>query len=230
MRMLQGLKDLRLRNWAAFPSTPGRRCRLPSSSRKRPFDHCGFQLPALVAQGSAGSIICTPGTVRHVHHRPADSAHLQEREDARQATRAWLLEAQSGAATRHNGRCRRARSIDLNRSVTKQPYRIAPGREVEVSLIAGHSLGRRPPGWTIESAGHASWWRLGSLRSARAAGSEPVPRMRCVLVEATYGDRLHETRTMMAHAWRIVSSPSLGAESSSAVVCDWSVEEVLLLV
>ena len=81
--LFQGLKQLRLRNWAPLP--------VPASSidavvlTHAHIDHSGF-LPRLVDEGFRGSIHATPGTADLLSILLPDSGRLQE-EDARYANR-----------------------------------------------------------------------------------------------------------------------------------------------
>jgi len=57
--LFQGLKDLRLRNWADFPVPPRSLDAVVLTHAH--LDHVGY-LPRLTAQGYKGRIFCTPGT------------------------------------------------------------------------------------------------------------------------------------------------------------------------
>src|SRR4249920_566079 len=81
--LFQGLKDLRLRNWAALPIDASRIDAVVLTHAH--LDHCGY-LPRLVAQGFKGRIFCTPGTRELCTLVLPDSAHIQE-EDARLANK-----------------------------------------------------------------------------------------------------------------------------------------------
>src|SRR5579872_232140 len=81
--LFQGLKELRERNWAAFPIDPKSIDAVVLTHAH--LDHCGY-LPRLVAAGFRGRVFCTPGTRELCTLVLPDSAHIQE-EDARQANR-----------------------------------------------------------------------------------------------------------------------------------------------
>src|SRR5262245_58467597 len=57
--LFQGLKQMRLRNWQAFPIPPSTVETVVLTHAH--LDHCGY-LPRLVAQGFKGHVFCTPGT------------------------------------------------------------------------------------------------------------------------------------------------------------------------
>jgi metallo-beta-lactamase family protein len=81
--LFQGLKELRLRNWAALPFDSSRIDAVILTHAH--LDHCGY-LPRLVGQGFRGRVFCTPGTRDLCTLVLPDSAHIQE-EDARQANK-----------------------------------------------------------------------------------------------------------------------------------------------
>jgi metallo-beta-lactamase family protein len=81
--MFQGERDLRRRNWAAFPVEPSTiDCVVISHAH---LDHVGW-LPRLVAQGFAGPVHLSPYTAELAAIVLRDAAHLQE-EDAEYAGR-----------------------------------------------------------------------------------------------------------------------------------------------
>ena len=81
--LFQGFKELRLRNWAAFPVPPRAIDAIVLTHAH--LDHSGY-LPLLVRQGFRGRIYCTPPTRDLCGLLLPDSGHLQE-EDARRANR-----------------------------------------------------------------------------------------------------------------------------------------------
>src|SRR6186997_3377649 len=81
--LFQGLKELRLRNWDAFPVPPNSIDAVVLTHAH--LDHVGF-LPRLVAQGFRGRVFCTPGTADLSRLVLPDAARIQE-EDARQANK-----------------------------------------------------------------------------------------------------------------------------------------------
>jgi metallo-beta-lactamase family protein len=81
--LFQGLKELRLRNWAPVP-VDLQRLRAVVLTHAH-IDHSGY-LPRLVAKGFKGPVYATPGTCDLLELMLPDAAHLQE-EEARYATR-----------------------------------------------------------------------------------------------------------------------------------------------
>ncbi|MFM8392197.1 MAG: MBL fold metallo-hydrolase, partial [Methylophilaceae bacterium] len=79
--LFQGLKQLRLKNWDAFPVEPSSIDAILLTHAH--IDHSGY-LPRLVKMGFSGRIYCTSGTHDLCQILLPDSAHLQE-EEARYA-------------------------------------------------------------------------------------------------------------------------------------------------
>ena len=81
--LFQGLKELRLRNWAPVPIDLDRlRAVILTHAH---IDHSGY-LPRIVAKGYRGPVFATPGTCDLLTVMLPDAAHLQE-EEARYANR-----------------------------------------------------------------------------------------------------------------------------------------------
>jgi metallo-beta-lactamase family protein len=185
--LFQGLKELRLRNWADFP--------VPAAAidavvlTHAHLDHVGY-LPRLVAQGYRGRVFCTAGTKDLCGLVLPDSGRIHE-EDARQANR-------HGYSKHHPALPLYAES-DALRALThlqpvsfRQAIEVASGVTIEF-FPAGHLLGaafvvvRLSGGPTILFGGD-----LG--RYGRPVLKDPTDALKAdvVLVETTYGDRDHD--------------------------------------
>ncbi len=81
--LFQGPRDIRALNWAPFPLPPEQVTSVVLTHAH--LDHCGY-LPALVRDGFAGPVLCTPNTAELASIVLRDSAKLQE-EDAEFAQR-----------------------------------------------------------------------------------------------------------------------------------------------
>jgi metallo-beta-lactamase family protein len=184
--LFQGLKELRLRNWDAFPVPP------PSVTAvvltHAHLDHVGY-LPRLVAQGYRGRIFCTGGTADLCRLVLPDSARIQE-EDARQANRHGY--------TKHHPALPLYRESDALRTLTQlQPLgydrgiEVAPGVSIRFATT-GHLLGSAYV--VMKLAGGATLLFGGDLgRYNRPVLPDPAAAVEAdlVLVESTYGDRDH---------------------------------------
>jgi metallo-beta-lactamase family protein len=193
--LFQGLKELRLRNWAAFPVDPARIAAVVLTHAH--LDHCGY-LPRLVAQGFRGRIFCTPGTYDLCTLVLPDSARIQE-EDARQANRdqyskhspAQPLYTQEDAARALD----RLQPVGYERPVPVLPSNTGPAdaAPIEVTFInAGHLLGSAYARLTVGDRSILFGGDLG--RYGRPVLPDPtvIGDADILLIESTYGDRLHE--------------------------------------
>jgi metallo-beta-lactamase family protein len=183
--LFQGLKELRERNWQDLP--------LPADSidaivlTHAHLDHCGY-LPRLVMQGFRGRVFCTAGTRDLCRIVLPDSGRIQE-EDAANANRHGF--SKHTPALPLYGEADAFRAVSLLQPVGyERPMPVAEGIEVDF-LSAGHLLGSayarvRTGGQTILFGGD-----LG--RYGRPVLPDPVTVEEAdyLLVESTYGDRLH---------------------------------------
>lgn len=133
--LYQGRKDLRLRNWAAFPVEPSSIDAVVLTHAH--VDHCGL-LPKLVRDGFAGRVYASPNTVRLAHIVLPDSGHLQEEEAA---------EANRRGYSKHTPALPLFTRADAEASLVRlDPVEfgetVAVAAGVEISLRhAGHILG-----------------------------------------------------------------------------------------
>src|SRR5262245_1535872 len=204
--LFQGIKELRLRNWAPLPIEPASIDAVVLTHAH--LDHCGY-LPRLVAGGYRGRIFCTPATKELCSLVLPDSAHIQE-EDAREANRHGF--------TKHQPALPLYTSVDAARALDRlQPV----GYERPVPLWGSAAVGENSadgatqapdtclaPSVEFINAGHL----LGSAYARIRVGDQillfggdlgrygrpvlpdpsPVTEADVLLLESTYGDRLHE--------------------------------------
>jgi len=184
--LFQGLKDLRLRNWAQFPIPPREIDAVVLTHAH--LDHVGY-LPRLRADGYRGRVFCTAGTKELCGLVLPDSGRIQE-EDARQANRHGYSKHQP-ALPLYTESDALAALTQLQPMGYQRAIEIVPGISIEF-LPAGHLLGsafvvaRLHSGPTILFGGD-----LG--RYARPVLPDPSNAVQAdvVLVESTYGDRDH---------------------------------------
>ena len=186
--MFQGLKELRLRNWADSPVPPASLDAVVLTHAH--LDHCGM-LPRLVAQGFKGRIFCTPGTQDLCSLVLPDAGRLQE-EEADRANR-------GGYSRHHPARplfTEEQAIVTLSRLQPvgyERPMPVAQGLEAEF-IPAGHLLGaayvrlRRADGsgGTVIFGGD-----LGRYDRPILQNPAPGSRADVLLLESTYGDREH---------------------------------------
>jgi metallo-beta-lactamase family protein len=184
--LFQGLKDLRLRNWAEF-AVPPREIDAVVLTHAH-LDHVGY-LPRLRGDGYKGRVFCTAGTKELCQLVLPDSGRIQE-EDARQANR-------HGYSKHAPALPLYTESDALNALTQLQPIgyhraiEIVPGISIEF-MPAGHLLGsafvvaRLQSGPTILFGGDLGRYARPVLPDPSNAVAADV-----VLVESTYGDRDH---------------------------------------
>lgn len=194
--MFQGLKELRLRNWAALP--------VPADSihavvlTHAHLDHTGW-LPRLVAAGFKGKVYCTGGTHDLSKLILPDAARIQE-EDARHANKHGF--------SKHHPALPLYTEADATAALSR--FKVCPmEKKVQVAdrldvefINAGHLLGssfvlatrRGNPSTSLRAGGGGRVLFGGDLgRYNRPILPDPSPGVETdvLLVESTYGDRLH---------------------------------------
>lgn len=185
--LFQGLKELRLRNWEPLPVDPPELSAVVLTHAH--LDHTGY-LPRLVAEGYHGRVFCTPGTSDLCKLVLPDSARLQE-EDARAANRSNY--------SKHHPALPLYRESDAFRALSQlqpfgfnRPYALVDGVEFEF-LNAGHLLGSAFIKMTIQGGPTILFGGdLGRYSRPVLPDPSPPPQADVVLVESTYGDRVHE--------------------------------------
>jgi len=184
--LFQGLKELRERNWQDPPVPAGSIQTVVLTHAH--LDHCGY-LPRLVAQGFRGRVFCTLGTQDLCRIVLPDSAKLQE-EDAAYANRQGF--------SKHKPALPLYTAIDAQRALTllqpcgydrKMP--VAPGVEVDF-INAGHLLGSSYVRMKVDGRTILFGGDLGRYGRPVLPDPTPVATTDYLLVESTYGDRVHE--------------------------------------
>jgi metallo-beta-lactamase family protein len=190
--LFQGLKQLRLRNWSEFPVPPASIDAIVLTHAH--LDHSGF-IPRLVRLGFRGRVFATAATRDLAELLLIDSARLQE-EEAEYANRHEFAKHRPALPLYTDADARGAIAL-----FDPQPFDRAfePMPGVNVTLRrAGHLLG---------AASVFAQWRGGSLIASGDLGRDDDPMMRPpeppppathVIIESTYGDRLHRHGDVLA--------------------------------
>lgn len=186
--LFQGLKKLRLRNWSDPEFTPSDIDAVVLSHAH--IDHSGY-LPLLARRGFRGPVYCTSGTRSLLQIMLPDAAHLQE-EEARYANR-------KGFSKHHPAEPlygKRDAQNALKLLKTKQygvDFDVTRGFTARFRR-AGHILGSATVELHIEHSAPITLAFSGDLgRWGRPMIRDPefIPRADVLLLESTYGDRLH---------------------------------------
>jgi metallo-beta-lactamase family protein len=184
--LFQGLKNLRELNWARFPVAPRDIDAVLLTHAH--LDHSGY-LPRLVRDGFRGPIYATHATMDMAGLILRDSGHLQEK-DAEFANRHGF--SKHHPALPLYGEHDAERALErFERVRVHEPVELGHGA-VATYRRAGHILGASTitldwKGVTIAFSGD-----LGRYDDPMLVDPEPISRADYIVVESTYGDRLHE--------------------------------------
>ena len=186
--LFQGFKQLRLRNWAPPPVDVKRLDAIVLTHAH--LDHSGY-LPLLIKKGFKGPVYCTSGTRDLCSILLPDSGHLQE-QDAEFANRHGF--------SRHRPALPLYTKEDAEAALSAfapvpfhEERQIADGLSVQF-LPAGHILGAAVvkvacSGRTVVFSGD-----LGRPGTATMVDPAVVREADYLLIESTYGNRLHDRR------------------------------------
>ena len=184
--LFQGYKDLRLRNWAPLTINP--------SSIKfillthAHIDHSGY-IPLLVKNGFRGKILCTEATKKLANILLPDSGYLQE-EEARYANKKGY--------TKHKPTLplytKKDAEIALSYFQTvpfDKPFMLHDGFYASFHY-AGHILGASLIRLIHEETSILFSGDLGRLNDPLMKPPIDPPNSTYLVIESTYGDRLHD--------------------------------------
>ena len=208
--LFQGLKELRLRNWSPLPVPPESVDAVVLTHAH--IDHTGW-LPRLVAQGFKGPIHCTGGTADLCQLMLPDAAHIQE-EDAKFVNKRGYSKHHPALPLYTSEDAAEALSR-LKPAAFGKKITITPGIQAEF-INAGHLLGssyvhvtrnggQPQAGVASTSAGILFGGDLGRYGRPILPDPSPGVEVDTLLVESTYGDRLHPVEDDGAALARIVT-------------------------
>lgn len=184
--LYQGLKEYRLRNWNTLPFKPKDiDCVLLTHAH---IDHSGY-IPLLIKNGFKGPIYSTVGTRDLCNVLLPDSGYLQE-EEAETANRHGY--------SKHHPALPLYTKLDAENALTffkPTDYRkkIALGKELFVQFIpAGHIIGASMVEINFKGSTILFTGDLGRPHDAVMKPPSIITSANYLILESTYGDRLHE--------------------------------------
>ncbi len=187
--LFQGLKELRLRNWTSLP-IDFKTLRAIVLTHAH-IDHSGY-LPRLVKQGFRGSVYATPATCDLLKVLLPDAAHLQE-EEAGYANRKGYSKHKPALPlyTVEDA----YRTLELLRPVG-YAREVALGEKISFSFFrTAHILGSAAIRITTETGREKRYLvdsgDLGRYGRPILRDPDRVEEADWLLVESTYGDRVH---------------------------------------
>lgn len=189
--LFQGLKELRLRNWEALQINPASISRVVLTHAH--IDHTGY-LPRLVRDGFSGPVHATTATADLLKIMLPDSGRLQE-EDAEYAARKGFskhrpplplyTEQDANTALKHLSPSKYNAAVQLSKSMTA---RFLPaGHILGSGFVAVDTSERGAQPLNILFSGD-----LGRYNQPILTDPSEVIETDYLLVESTYGNRIHD--------------------------------------
>lgn len=185
--LFQGWKQLRLRNWADLPFDPASIDAVVLTHAH--LDHSGY-VPVMVRDGFRGHVLCTSATRDLCAILLPDSGHLLEEEagyaNKRHSTkhdpaRPLYTEVDARHCLDRFRPCKFAHDVDLGNGITLRFY------------PAGHILGAAIVEISYQGKRIVFSGDLGRPHDLIMKPPTPIAQADWLLVESTYGNRLHET-------------------------------------
>jgi metallo-beta-lactamase family protein len=185
--LFQGFKELRSRNWAQLPVAPRDIAAVVLTHAH--IDHSGY-LPLLVKNGFRGAVYCSEATRDLCRILLPDSGYLQE-EEAEYANRHSFSKHRPALPLYTLADAER--SLEYLAPVAKHRDIALPG-DVNLRLQpAGHLLGASFVELRAEGSSVLFSGDLGRPNDLLTIAPPAVEHADYLLVESTYGDRLHDT-------------------------------------
>lgn len=205
--MFQGLKELRERNWQDPPFDPKSVDAVLITHAH--IDHTGY-LPRFVAQGFNGPVFCSRGTSDLLKILLPDAARLQE-EEAAYRNRHNLTKHTPALPLYTEDDARAAIKLIQPIANTGEAVKVARGIRAGFR-IAGHILGSSLVLIEMDGAGNDSRGRRVLFSGDLGHYDQPIirdpvapPACDYLLVESTYGDRLHDPELPQDALARIIN-------------------------
>jgi metallo-beta-lactamase family protein len=196
--LFQGYKNLRVMNWEPFPFDPARLDAVVLTHAH--LDHAGA-LPLLVKRGFRGPVFATPSTIDVCGVLLPDSARIQE-EDADYANRHKLSKHQPALPLYTEDDAKRALRR-LEPLPLEQRGDLPGGLRLRLRQ-AGHILGASSVELTAGDTTLLFSGDLGRPDDLIMRAPVAIERADHVVLESTYGDRLHDTQDVEAALGEVI--------------------------
>jgi metallo-beta-lactamase family protein len=212
--MFQGRKEDRLRNWEPFPIPPEEINRVFLTHAH--IDHTGW-LPRLVKEGFSGPVHCTTTTHDLCKIMLKDSAHLQE-EDAKWANKKGFSKHKPALPLYTTEDADRALELFQPLYYGEEYYGDLPQYRVKFK-DAGHILGSSFIEFKKEDGPHTRKilfsGDFGRPRQPVLRTPQQVFNVDYLVLESTYGDRLHGNEDTDGELVRIINE---GSERGGVII------------
>jgi metallo-beta-lactamase family protein len=196
--LFQGYKNLRVMNWEPFPFDPAGLDAVVLTHAH--LDHAGA-LPLLVKRGFRGPVFATPSTIDVCGVLLPDSARIQE-EDADYANRHKLSKHQPALPLYTEDDAKRALRR-LEPLPLEQRGELPGGLRLRLRQ-AGHILGASSAELTAGDTTLLFSGDLGRPDDLIMRAPVAIERADHVVLESTYGDRLHDTQDVEAALGEVI--------------------------
>ncbi|VTU44619.1 MBL fold metallo-hydrolase [Variovorax sp. RA8] len=196
--LFQGYKNLRAMNWEPFPFEPTKLDAVVLTHAH--LDHAGA-LPLLVKRGFRGPVFATPSTIDVCRVLLPDSARIQE-EDAEYANRHKLSRHQPALPLYSEEDAQRALRR-LEPLPLEQRGDVTGGMQLRLRQ-AGHILGASSVELTAGDTTVLFSGDLGRPDDRIMRAPLPIARADHVVIESTYGDRLHDMQDVEAALGEVI--------------------------
>lgn len=197
--LFQGYKELRLRNWDKFPVDPATIDAVVITHAH--IDHTGY-LPLLVKNGFRGPIYSTEATYDLCKILLLDSGYLQE-EEARLANKYGYSKHHPALPlyTKDDAEIalKQFKTVDFDK-----PFTIADQSTISFHR-AGHILGSAFVQFDVEGTRVLFTGDMGRLKDPVMKPPATIQSTDYLIIESTYGNRLHEKEDIQTHIAKIVN-------------------------